>query len=98
MGENDVPSKLNELGLSEYAPAFAEQGYDDWGVLAAADCAGIRDLATHTGMRPGHLLKLKAALGKCDSRHDDAKSTVVKEVISAASLHEVVNLEWHRLR
>ena len=51
---------LERYGLTQYAARFAEEGYDDYGFLCGLAEEALQEVATHTGMKPGHAMKLIA--------------------------------------
>ena len=53
---------LGNFFLGQYAAAFDENGYDDVAVMRRYDDAEWVTLREHTGMKPGHVAKLKITM------------------------------------
>ena len=49
-----VAEALARIGLQAYAAAFDAEGYDDIEYLRGLDAAERAEVATETGMKPGH--------------------------------------------
>ena len=61
-GAAAMEALLIDLGLGQYAAAFDENGYDDVAVMRRYDDAEWAELREHTGMKPGHVAKLKITM------------------------------------
>ena len=58
----EVEDFFNSLGLGEYIPSCEYNGYDHLGCILEHDDEDLDILASHVGMRPGHLFLLKQAV------------------------------------
>lgn len=77
----EVEAFFNNLGLGEYIPACEYNGYDHLGCILEHDDEDLDILASHVGMRPGHLFLLKQAVKQINGPPTDVPTVARVPII-----------------
>ena len=56
---NRVVTWLQAMGLQQFAPASADEGYDDLAFIDETDAGALAEMLVEVRMKPGHATKVK---------------------------------------